>query len=371
MPRSDNNLDKSIGFSTTKNSSIIDLLFLKDEFSQRIRKHILSSNSNFTNFKTLLEDLKSVNEVFEVKENLSNGNVPVSQPLGIITDNIFNENNKGENKIEKIMRKLEEYYLLPVESQSFQDVPMDGKEDEPPVLKITDRLVIPESLKVTDGFNLKRKEQILLDQFPMVDDKDPEQQTTVILKFIVQKIHEFKSKANAVHCEYGKEIPTPYGKLLCYVLNFFNYLPTLPCIIQMASFTIFKDLPVYFEKALLPHRWLLVAPTSSRALKESVLDLQPIYYFPGGTKHLDGFKSGLVVYFYNQDFELEELLRYRWDCTMIFGEAKEKKPSDKAFDLLTIMEKYQKERLGFLILCFETSENLWSKVVTIEEIGRA
>lgn len=54
----------------------------------------------------------------------------------------------------------------------------------------------------------------------------------------------------------------------------------------MASFTIFKDLPVYFERSLFPRRWLIIAPSNSRALKETVLEMEPRFYFPDGSNSL-------------------------------------------------------------------------------------
>uniref|UniRef100_A0AC34F7C7 Uncharacterized protein n=1 Tax=Panagrolaimus sp. ES5 TaxID=591445 RepID=A0AC34F7C7_9BILA len=364
MSRSQN-LDNIYDFIASQPSDIFDLSLIKNEFLQKIRKQIVNSHPNILQLQSLFDELKAVNESSYVDENSGSGNVPVSQPLGIITDNIFNESGKKENKIDKIMRKLEEYYLLPVESQGYQDPPFDQKnEEEQTAMKITDRLIIPNSLKIVDGYNWKKREEVIFNQFPILNNKDREQQITVILKVIVQKIYELKTKANGICCEYGTEIPTPYGKILCYILGFFNYLPTLPCIIEMASFTIFKDLPTYFQKALLPRRWLIIAPASSRALKESILELNPEFYFSDGIKDMKNFNSGLVVYVYNERLEVEELLKYRWDCTLIFGEAKERKPTDKAYDLLSKLENHRKERFGFMVLMLETSENLWTKTVS-------
>uniref|UniRef100_A0AC35FWS4 Uncharacterized protein n=2 Tax=Panagrolaimus sp. PS1159 TaxID=55785 RepID=A0AC35FWS4_9BILA len=358
------NLDKDFEFVTSEPSCIYDLSLLKNEFTQQIRNHIVNSYPNILHLDDLF-DQKPVNDISYDNDNLNSGNVPLSQPLGIITDNIFNENETDENKIDKIMRKIEEYYLLPVESQYSNDPFLyDKNGEEILVTRNVDRLIIPDSLKVVDTFDWKRKEQVILNQFPVLHEFDPEQQINVIIKVIVQKIQEFKTKADAIVCEYGREIPTSYGKLLCYILGFFNYLPALPCFIQMASFTIFKDLPIYFERSLFPRRWLIIAPSNSRALKETVLEMEPRFYFPNGSNNLEGFKSGLVVYFYNQTFDLEELVKYKWDCTMIFAEAKENKPTDKAFDLLSKMDNYQKDRFGFMCILLETSENLWSNAIS-------
>uniref|UniRef100_A0A914PRP7 Uncharacterized protein n=1 Tax=Panagrolaimus davidi TaxID=227884 RepID=A0A914PRP7_9BILA len=359
-------LDKDFEFVTSEPSGIYDLSLLKNEFTQQIRKHIVNSYPNILHLDDLF-DKKPVNDIYYDNDNLSSGNVPLSQPIRIITDNIFNENEIDENKIDKIMRKIEEYYLLPVESQYSNDPFLyDKNGEEILVTRIVDSLIIPDSLKVVDTFDLKRKEQFILNQFPVLRDFDPEQQINVIIKVIVQKIQEFKTKADAIICEYGREIPTSYGKLLCYILGFFDFLPALPCIIQMASFTIFKDLPIYFERSLFPRRWLIIAPSNSRALKETVLEMEPRFYFPDGSKScLKGFKSGLVVYFYNQTFDLEELVKYKWDCTMVFAEAKENnKPTDKAYDLLLKMDNYDKDRFGFMVILLETSENLWSKAIS-------
>uniref|UniRef100_A0A914PLX8 Uncharacterized protein n=1 Tax=Panagrolaimus davidi TaxID=227884 RepID=A0A914PLX8_9BILA len=353
-------LEKDFEFVTSEPSGIYDLSLLKNEFTQQIRKHIVNSYPNILYLDDLF-DQKPVNDISYDNDNLSSGNVLLSQPLRIITDDIFNENETDENKIDKIMNTIEEYYLLPVESQRSL---YDKNGEEILVTRNVDHLIIPDSLKVVDTFDWKKKEQFILNQFAVLRDFDPEQQINVIIKVIIQKIQEFKTKADAIVCEYGREIPTSYGKLLCYILGFFIYLPALPCIIQMASFTIFKDLPIYFERSLFPRRWLIIAPSNSRALKETVLEMEPRFYFPDGSNSLKGFKSGLVVYFYNQIFDLEELVKYKWDCTMVFGEAKENEPIDKAYDLLSKMDNYHKDKFGFMVILLETSESLWSKAIS-------
>ena len=110
---------------------------------------------------------------------------------------------------------------------------------------------------------------------------------------------------------------------------------------------------------------LIIAPATSRALKESIMDMDPLFYVPGeaSDKLLENFKSGAVVYLYENSLDVKSLLQYKWDCTMIFADAKETKPTDKANELLSRLQANKLYKLGFTIWIFETSDNLWTNLV--------